>query len=74
MCRRATFSRDRFTLNNVFNKQIIGGLVFNPSPVDCILVPKKILEAAIPGYHPRPEGFIDVEVSGYPKNMPEEWI
>ena len=61
-------------LNNVFNKRIIGGLVFNPEPKNCIIVPKKTLEAAIPGYHPKPEGFVEVAVSGYPRNMPEEWM
>ena len=61
-------------LNNVFNKRIIGGLVFNPEPKNCIVVPKRMLEAAIPGYHPKPEGFVDVEVEGYPKNMPDEWM
>lgn len=54
-------------LNNLFNKAIIGSLTFNCYNMDAIIsVTKETLMKHIPGPYPKPDGFIDVPVSGYP--------
>ena len=51
-------------LNNIFNKKIIGGLVFNPfDPRRMVAVEKSALEQLIPGEKPLPPDFVDVEYS-----------
>ena len=54
-------------LNNFFNKDAIGHLIFNCYAIDkTIAISKETLEKYIPGPHPVPDGFVDIPVSGYP--------
>ena len=62
------YSSVRDILNNLFNKEVIGFLLFNPEHEQySILVPKEALEEYNPGPHPKPPGFVDVPVSGRPQ-------
>ena len=66
---RFTFGRagTRDILNNLFNKAVIGRLIFNDYlPTECVVVSKQKLMDHIPGPYPRPENFVDVPVHGYP--------
>ncbi len=52
----------RDVLSNIFNKRVIGGLVFNPfDPTRLVAVEKAALEQLIPGEKPLPPDFVDVE-------------
>lgn len=52
----------RDVLNNMFNKDAIGGIVFNTDDLDnMIICPKPILMAIMPGNHPKPDMFEDVD-------------
>lgn len=58
----------RDLMNNMFNKAIIGSLIFNCYSLDLsVPVQKSQLMAIIPGPYPKPDGFVDVPVSGYPR-------
>ena len=58
----------RDVLNNLFNKAVIGCLIFNCySRVMTVVVTKEILWKYFPGPYPRPAGFVDVVAEGYPE-------
>ena len=59
----------REMLNNVFNKRVIGGLVFNRYLNGGIIVRKTVLERYIKGDKPLPENFVDVPMP-YPLQHP----
>lgn len=62
------YTSTRDVINNLFNKAIIGSLIFNGySPEWIVALPKEVLEKHIPGPHPKPEGFVDVPANGYPE-------
>ena len=44
----------RDIMNNMFNKSVIGGLVFNPENENMVIVPKELCQEFMPGEKPLP--------------------
>lgn len=42
-------------MNNMFNKEKIIGIVFNPNDENMVIVFKKVLQLIMPGEKPKPE-------------------
>lgn len=47
----------RNVLNNMFNKDVIAGLIFNPHDDNPIMIFKTDMEKLLPGNHPKPAGY-----------------
>ena len=59
----------REMLNNVFNKRVIGGLIFNRYLDSALMVRKSVLEKYIEGDKPLPPNFVDTPMP-YPLEYP----
>lgn len=47
----------RNVLNNMFNKDVIAGLIFNPHDANPIIIFKTKMKELLPGSHPKPAGY-----------------
>jgi len=61
----------RDMLNNVFNKRVIGGLIFNRYLSNAIILHKTVLEGCIKGEKPLPPNYVDTPMP-YPLQYPHE--
>ena len=61
----------RDMLNNIFNKQVIGGLIFNRYLSNAIILHKTVLEGYIKGEKPLPPNFVDTPMP-YPLQYPHD--
>ena len=59
----------RDMLNNIFNKRVIGGLIFNRYLSNAIILHKTVLEGYIKGERPLPPNFVDTPMP-YPLQYP----
>ena len=56
-------------LNNVINKRVIGGLIFNRYLSNAIIIHKTVLEKYIKGEKPLPPNYVDTPMP-YPLQYP----
>ena len=61
----------RDMLNNIFNKRVIGGLIFNRYLSNAIILHKTVLEGYIKGEKPLPPNFVDTPMP-YPLQYPHD--
>lgn len=61
----------RDMLNNIFNKRVIGGLIFNRYLSNAIILHKTVLERYIKGEKPLPPNFVDTPMP-YPLQYPHD--
>ena len=61
----------RDMLNNVFNKRVIGGLIFNRYLSNAIILHKAVLEGYIKGEKPLPPNYVDTPMP-YPLQYPRD--
>ena len=53
--RARDIAKARDLMNNMFNKEKIAGMVFNPNDEKMIIVMKEVLLPIMPGEKPKPE-------------------
>ena len=46
-------------MNNMFNKEAIAGMVFNPNDKNMVIILKELLLLLMPGEKPKPEFYIE---------------
>lgn len=61
----------RDMLNSIFNKRVIGGLIFNCYLSNAIILHKTVLEGYIKGEKPLPPNFVDTPMP-YPLQYPHD--